>query len=183
MPHLSGQPGPGRSGALLKYKDFTVNDLVSQALPVSAKIGSVAFLLAVTLGVTFGTIAALKQNTLIDYLLMSSAMAGVVIRASCWHRCWCSSSVSISAGSGGAGWGRPVHELLPVFGMMMYYISAISRIMRGSMIETMNSNFIRTARAKGLPCATSSSSTLLPGHASGLLTWDRPSWASSPAPW
>ena len=52
---------------------------MSQALPVSAKIGSVAFLLAVTLGVTFGTIAALKQNTLIDYLLMSSAMAGVVI--------------------------------------------------------------------------------------------------------
>lgn len=66
----------GDLGPSFKYKDFTVNDLVSQALPVSAKIGSVAFLLAVTLGVTFGTIAALKQNTLIDYLLMSSAMAG-----------------------------------------------------------------------------------------------------------
>jgi len=54
----------GDLGPSFKYKDFTVNDLVSQALPVSAKIGSVAFLLAVTLGVTFGTIAALKQNTL-----------------------------------------------------------------------------------------------------------------------
>ena len=64
----------GDLGPSFKYKDFTVNDLVSQALPVSAKIGSAAFVLAVLLGVTFGTIAALKQNTLIDYLLMSSAM-------------------------------------------------------------------------------------------------------------
>ncbi len=52
----------GDLGPSFKYKDFTVNDLVSQALPVSAKIGSVAFLLAVTLGVTFGTIAALKTE-------------------------------------------------------------------------------------------------------------------------
>lgn len=93
----------GDLGPSFKYKDFTVNDLVSQALPVSAKIGSVAFLLAVTLGVTFGTIAALKQNTLIDYLLMSSAMAGVVIpgfvlaprRCSWWGAVfWCTASRS-----------------------------------------------------------------------------------------
>ena len=69
----------GDLGPSFKYKDFSVNDLVSQALPVSAKIGSAAFVLAVLLGVTFGTIAALKQNTFIDYLLMSSAMAGVVV--------------------------------------------------------------------------------------------------------
>lgn len=66
----------GDLGPSFKYKDFTVNDLVSQALPVSAKIGSFAFLFAVTLGVTFGTIAALKQNTVIDYLLMSSPWPG-----------------------------------------------------------------------------------------------------------
>ena len=56
----------GDLGPSFKYKDFSVNDLVSQALPVSAKIGSAAFVFAVLLGVTFGTIAALKQNTLID---------------------------------------------------------------------------------------------------------------------
>ena len=70
----------GDLGPSFKYKDFSVNDLVSQALPVSAKIGSAAFVFAVLLGVTFGTIAALKQNTIIDYLLMSSAMAGVSAR-------------------------------------------------------------------------------------------------------
>ncbi len=143
----------GDLGPSFKYKDFTVNDLVSQALPVSAKIGSVAFLLAVTLGVTFGTIAALKQNTLIDYLLMSSAMAGVVIPGFVLAPLLVL-FFSIYLGwfpAGGWQGGGTQFMVLPVFGMMMYYISAISRIMRGSMIETMNSNFIRTARAKGLP--------------------------------
>ncbi|GAA4495447.1 oligopeptide ABC transporter permease OppB [Pseudaeromonas paramecii] len=145
---LQGDLGPS-----FKYKDFSVNDLVRQALPVSAKIGLAAFCLAVLVGVSFGTLAALRQNTWIDYGLMSSAMFGVVVPsfvlAPILVLIFAISLRWLPAG----GWqhGQLQFMVLPVIGMMMYYVSAIARIMRGSMIETMNSNFIRTAKAKGLP--------------------------------
>ena len=136
-----------------KYKDFTVNDLVSKALSVSATIGSFAFLLAVGLGVTLGIFAALKQNTWVDYSSMALAMLGVVmpgfVLAPVLTLVFAIYLRWLPAG----GWngGQLPYLILPVIGMTMYYISSIARIMRGSMIETMNSNFIRTARAKGLP--------------------------------
>ncbi|GAA3528946.1 oligopeptide ABC transporter permease OppB [Zobellella aerophila] len=145
---LQGDLGPS-----FKYKDFSVNDLVSQALPVSAEIGLYAFLGAVLFGVTLGVVAALRQNSWIDYLTMSTAMVGVVIPsfvlAPILVLVFAISLKWLPAG----GWnqGAPQYLILPVVGMMMHYISAIARITRGSMIETMSSNFIRTARAKGLP--------------------------------
>ncbi len=63
----------GDFGPSFKYKDYTVNELISAALPVSAKVGFYAFVLTVILGVTIGTFAALKQNTWVDYWVMSSA--------------------------------------------------------------------------------------------------------------
>ena len=143
----------GDLGPSFKYKDFTVNDLVSKALPVSASIGSFAFLLAVGLGVTLGIFAALKQNTWVDYSSMALAMLGVVmpgfVLAPVLTLVFAINLRWLPAG----GWngGQLPYLILPVIGMTMYYISSIARIMRGSMIETMNSNFIRTARAKGLP--------------------------------
>ncbi len=143
----------GDLGPSFKYKDFTVNDLVSKALPVSATIGSFAFLLAVGLGVTLGIFAALKQNTWVDYSSMALAMLGVVmpgfVLAPVLTLVFAIYLRWLPAG----GWngGQLPYLILPVIGMTMYYISSIARIMRGSMIETMNSNFIRTARAKGLP--------------------------------
>lgn len=143
----------GDLGPSFKYKDFTVNDLVSKALPVSATIGSFAFLLAVGLGVSLGIFAALKQNTWVDYSSMALAMVGVVmpgfVLAPVLTLVFAINLRWLPAG----GWngGQLPYLVLPVIGMTMYYISSIARIMRGSMIETMNSNFIRTARAKGLP--------------------------------
>ena len=142
----------GDLGPSFKYKDYTVNELVAQAIPVSAKIGIIAFTLAVLFGVTLGTLAALKQNTWIDYFLMSGAMVGVVIPsfvlAPVLVMVFAISLKWLPAG----GWseGAAQYLVLPVIGMMMHYISSIARIMRGSMIEVMSSNFIRTARAKGL---------------------------------
>ncbi|WP_375057815.1 oligopeptide ABC transporter permease OppB [Zobellella sp. DQSA1] len=143
----------GDLGPSFKYKDFSVNDLVAQALPVSAKIGLFAFGCAVLLGVGAGIIAALRQNSWLDYAVMSTAMLGVVIPSFVLapvlilvfaiHLKWLP-----AGGWQGGGW---QFMILPVVGMMMHYIAAIARIMRGSMIETMNANFIRTARAKGLP--------------------------------
>jgi oligopeptide transport system permease protein len=145
---VSGDLGPS-----FKYKDFTVNELVHQSFPVSAKIGGIAFILAVLVGVSFGIMAALRQNTWIDYLLMSTAMFGVVVPsfvlAPVLTLIFAIALHWLPAG----GWqnGQLPYMVLPVIGMMMYYVSAIARIMRGSMIETLNANFIRTAKAKGLP--------------------------------
>lgn len=142
----------GDFGPSFKYKDFTVNELVAGALPVSAKIGVLAFIFALCMGVTVGTIAAMKQNTWLDYSIMSTAMAGVVMPS------FILAPVLIYIFSIQLGWlpaggwkdGSMQYVLLPMFGMSLLYVATFARITRGSMIETLNSNFIRTAKAKGL---------------------------------
>lgn len=147
------QLAQGDFGPSFKYKDYTVNELLAQAFPVSLEIGLYAFAAALTVGVALGVLAALKQNTWLDYLTMGAAMTGVVVPNfvkapllvlvfAIWLK-W------LPAG----GWnsGSVPNMVLPVAALAMAYISSIARITRGSMIEVMNSPFIRTARAKGLP--------------------------------
>ncbi|WCE28743.1 oligopeptide ABC transporter permease OppB [Vibrio sp. SCSIO 43137] len=142
----------GDFGPSFKYKDFTVNELISTALPVSAKIGFAAFIFTVIMGVSVGTIAALRQNTWIDYIIMSTAMLGVVMPS------FVLAPALIYLFSINLGWfpaggwldGSFKYMFLPVIGMSLLYVATFARITRGSMIETLNSNFIRTARAKGL---------------------------------
>ncbi|CAE6894424.1 oligopeptide ABC transporter permease OppB [Vibrio sp. B1FLJ16] len=142
----------GDFGPSFKYLDYSVNELISVALPVSAKVGFVAFIFTLIMGVTVGTIAALKQNTWIDYTIMSTAMIGVVmpsfVLAPALIYLFSLHWNIFPAG----GWhdGGLKYLVLPVIGMSLLYVATFARITRGSMIETLNSNFIRTARAKGL---------------------------------
>ncbi|KAB7685959.1 MULTISPECIES: oligopeptide ABC transporter permease OppB [Plesiomonas] len=148
-----GQLAQGDFGPSFKYKDFSVNDLVSQAFPVSLEIGIYAFILALVLGVTAGVIAALKQNTVLDYTVMGFAMTGVVIPsfviAPLLVLLFSLGLKLLPAG----GWndGSLINMVLPVSALAIAYTASIARITRGSMIEVLHSNFIRTARAKGLP--------------------------------
>ena len=142
----------GDFGPSFKYKDYTVNELVSAALPVSAKIGAVAFIFAVVFGVAIGTVAALRQNTWLDYSVMSTAMIGIVLPSFVLAPVLIYLfSINMKLFPGG-GWldGSFKYMALPVLGMSMMYVATFARITRGSMIETLNSNFIRTARSKGL---------------------------------
>lgn len=142
----------GDFGPSFKYKDYTVNDLIAGAMPVSAKIGSVAFIFTLILGVAIGTIAALRQNTWIDYSIMSTAMLGVVMPSFVLAPALIY-FFSIKLGwlpAGGWNDGSWHYMVLPVLGMSLLFVATFARITRGSMIETLNSNFIRTARAKGL---------------------------------
>ncbi|WP_047049342.1 oligopeptide ABC transporter permease OppB [Vibrio mexicanus] len=142
----------GDFGPSFKYKDFTVNELIAGALPVSAKVGFAAFIFTVIMGVGVGTIAALRQNTWLDYSIMATAMLGVVMPS------FVLAPVLIYLFSINLGWfpaggwhdGSFQYMALPVLGMSLLYVATFARITRGSMIETLNSNFIRTARAKGL---------------------------------
>ncbi len=142
----------GDFGPSFKYLDYSVNELISVALPVSAKVGFIAFIFTVIMGVTVGTIAALKQNTWVDYTIMSTAMLGVVMPSFVLAPALIYLfSLHLNIFPAG-GWqdGSAKFLVLPVIGMSLLYVATFARITRGSMIETMNSNFIRTARAKGL---------------------------------
>ncbi|GHX57024.1 TPA: oligopeptide ABC transporter permease OppB [Vibrio cholerae O1] len=142
----------GDFGPSFKYKDYTVNELIASALPVSVKIGLAAFVFTVIMGVTVGTIAALKQNTWIDYTIMSTAMLGVVMPSFVLAPVLIYIFAIQFSLFPADGWqdGGFEYMALPVLGMSLLYVATFARITRGSMIETLNSNFIRTARAKGL---------------------------------
>lgn len=146
----------GDFGPSFKYKDYSVNELIEQALPVSATIGILAFIFTTIVGIGIGTLAALKQNTWLDYTMMSTAMLGVIMPS------FVLAPVLIYVFSIKLGWlpaggwqsGSWQYILLPMLSMSLLYIASFARITRGSMIETLNSNFIRTAKAKGLPFST-----------------------------
>ncbi|MDA0147883.1 oligopeptide ABC transporter permease OppB [Vibrio sp. LaRot3] len=142
----------GDFGPSFKYLDYSVNELIAGALPVSAKVGAIAFIFTVILGVTVGTIAALRQNTWIDYTVMSTAMLGVVLPSFVLAPAliyFFSLKMKLFP-AGGWNDGSFQYLFLPVIAMSLLYVATFARITRGSMIETLNSNFIRTARAKGL---------------------------------
>ena len=143
----------GDLGPSFKYKDYSVNELLAQAFPVSLKLGLYAFILAVLLGVTFGVIAALKQNSWLDYLLMSFSMTGVVIPSFVTAPILILLFAVSLRWLPGGGWnnGAFINMILPMTALALVYLAGIARIMRSSMIEVMHSQFIRTARAKGLP--------------------------------
>lgn len=151
--HYLQQLLQGDFGPSFKYKDYTINELLAQALPLSVELGIYAFIVAVTLGVTAGIIAALKQNSVFDYTLMTFAMVGVAVpsfvKAPLLVLIFAVTLKWLPAGSWNDG--ALPNIILPVTALSAGYIASIARIMRGSMIETMNSQFIRTARAKGLP--------------------------------
>ncbi len=145
----------GDFGPSMRNKDKSVSELIGEGLPVSATIGGFAMALAFLLGGAFGIIAGLRQNTVTDYSLMGFATLGISVPsyvtgpvAALIFAVW----IPLFA-PGGLEFGRmtPYVLTLPVITLSLYYIAGVSRLMRASMIETMRSNHIRTARAKGVP--------------------------------
>ncbi|SHO42749.1 oligopeptide ABC transporter permease OppB [Desulfopila aestuarii] len=142
----------GDFGPSFKYLDFTVTDLILAGFPVSLRLGLAAILIAVVFGVTAGTIAALKQNSTFDYMVMGLAMTGIAIPNFVMAPLLALVFGVYLSWLPVAGWndGALQNQILPVITLALPQIAYISRLTRGSMVETMHSNFIRTARAKGL---------------------------------
>ncbi len=142
----------GDFGPSLKYKDFTVTELIAGGFPVSLRLGGIAVLLALIAGVAIGTLAALRQNTTTDYAAMGAAMTGIMVPnfvlaplLTLVFGLWLS---WLPVG----GWdGSVQYMILPVFALSLYQVGFIARLTRGSMIEVLRTNYVRTARAKGLP--------------------------------
>jgi oligopeptide transport system permease protein len=139
-------------GPSYQYKDWTVNELIARGFPVSLAIGGTAMLLAFVVGTLIGVIAALRQNTAVDYSIMGVAMMGISIPNFVIAPLLIL-FLAVYAGwlpAGGWEWSFR-HMLMPVITLALPVIAYIARLTRGSMIEVLHSNYIRTARAKGLP--------------------------------
>mgnify|MGYP000864432593 FL=1 len=142
----------GDFGPSFKNKDFTVSELIMLGAPVSLKLGLLAMTLAVIIGGFLGVTAALRQNTPTDYSVMSVAMIGITIPTFVTAP-FLTLILGVYLGwlpVAGYGDGAARNLILPVVVLALPQIAIISRLVRGSMIEVLRSNFIRTARAKGL---------------------------------
>jgi oligopeptide transport system permease protein len=145
----------GDFGPSYRYRDYSVSELIGRAIPVSMKLGVLAMALAVLVGVSFGTLAALRQNSVLDRLTMGLAMTGISIPVFVIAPLfilffavklqWLPASWSGST----SAW----RFLLPVITLALPQIAYIARLTRASMIEVLGSDFIRTARAQGLGTA------------------------------
>ena len=143
---LGGDLGPS-----FYYPGQSVNELIFQGLPITAELGLYALIIAVLIGVSAGIIAALKPNTLQDYIPMSLAMVGIcmpsfllgpvlVLVFGIWL-----DVLPVS------GWNSPESKILPSITLGAMYAAYIARLSRAGMLEVMSQDYLRTARAKGLP--------------------------------
>ncbi|MGB3555329.1 MAG: oligopeptide ABC transporter permease OppB [Jannaschia sp.] len=140
-------------GPSFVYRDQDVNDLIAQGFPVTLTYGAWSFVVAVIVGGALGIAAALRHNSWLDYLavgisigaqvLPNFVLAPILVLVFTLWLGWLP----------GGGWqgGQWQFVILPVIALSTSFMASIARIARASMLEVLSSNFIRTARAKGLP--------------------------------
>ncbi len=144
-----GSLARGDLGPSFKYPNRTVNEIIADKVPVSAELGALSLSLALVLGVGLGTLAAVNRNSWIDYTASTFGMAGIsiptfvvgplLVLALAIHLGWFNAS----------GWYGPADRVLPSLVLGIAYAAPISRLTRGGLLEVLNQDFIRTARAKG----------------------------------
>ena len=146
----------GDLGPSYRYRDHTVSELIGAAFPLSLKLGAMAMALAIIVGAGAGTLAALRQGTYLDRIVMAFSMTGISIPVFVvapvlvlflavklqWLPAGWSSSSGVS------------RMVLPVVTLALPQIAYIARLTRASMIDVLGRDFIRTARAQGLGTLT-----------------------------
>lgn len=159
----------GDLGPSLNFPERTVNEIIRQTLSVSIVLGTCAVAIAIVGGVTIGTLAAVRRDGPLDWISLNVAMIGislpsfvaasvlVVIFAVNWQL-FPSSGWPAQAGWSSLGWSRFVeyvqHITLPAFALSLLPMAYITRLTRVSMIDVLGSDYVRTARAKGLTKTT-----------------------------
>ncbi len=139
----------GDLGPSYKYANRSINEILAETIPVSFELGSIALTFALVLGITLGTLAALRRNTWIDYgatffgttgISIPTFVVGPILVLICAIQFgWFNAS----------GWYEPRDRVLPALVLGLAYAAPITRLTRGGMLEILNQDFIRTARAKG----------------------------------
>ncbi len=139
----------GDFGPSFKYPNRTVNEIIADKLPVSLELGLTSLVVALILGITLGVIAAIKRNTWMDYFSSAIAMTGIciptfvlgplLVLVFAIHLGWFNAS----------GWYTSYDRVLPAATLGLVYSAYVARLTRGGMLEILNQDYIRTARAKG----------------------------------
>ena len=140
----------GDLGLSTKYPQRTVNEIIASGFPVSLTLAAVALLWSLLVGITAGIIGAIRQNTVWDYTAMTAALVGISVPS------FVLGPLLVLVVSlrlhmlPPAGWGDWHHVILPGLTLGTIYAGSIARLMRGGMLDVVRSDFIRTARAKGV---------------------------------
>lgn len=138
-------------GPSFKRIGVTVNELIIAGFPVSAKLGGMASLLIIVMGIPLGIISALKQNSITDYIVTIIATVGVAVPGFVIATLMIyvfSSKLDLLPSHGLDTW---KHYIAPVISLSGFSLAFVARLMRSSMLEVLQQDYIRTARAKGLP--------------------------------
>jgi oligopeptide transport system permease protein len=143
----------GDFGPSYQYRDTTVNEIIREGFPVDCVIGACALAASIFIGLPIGILGAIKRNGSWDHVPMGLAMIGISIPV------FVVAPVLILVfavklhwfPAGGWANGSPSHVLLPAAALAAPYIAYVAKLMRGSMVDVLNSPFILMARAKGLP--------------------------------
>jgi len=144
-----GSLARGDLGPSFKYPNRTVNEILGDKLPVSAELGAESLAVALVLGITLGTLAAVRRNTWVDYLASGFGMTGISIPTFVVGPLLVL-ALAIKAGwFNASGWYTPADRVLPCLVLGLAYAAPISRLTRGGLLEILHQDFIRTARAKG----------------------------------
>ena len=140
-------------GPSFQYKDQTVNEIVAQGFPVTLTYGAWSFAVAVLVGVSLGVAAAVRHNSFLDYLAVGVSVGAQVLPNFVMAPILTLVFTLWLGWLPGGGWqgGQWAYVVMPVIALSTSFMASIARITRSSMLEVLSANFIRTARAKGLP--------------------------------
>jgi oligopeptide transport system permease protein len=145
-----GKVVQGNLGISTQYRNRTVNEIIAQALPVSMVLGSVAYALALTSGITLGAWAAIRHNRPGDRLISLGSLLGISIPSFVLAPMMVMLFAIWLNVLPAYGWGSLDQILLPAVCLSIPFAATIARLTRGSLLEVLKLDFVRTARAKGL---------------------------------
>ncbi|HEV7318648.1 MAG TPA: oligopeptide ABC transporter permease OppB [Ensifer sp.] len=154
--HYISNAVTGDFGPSYVYKDNNVAELIGKGLPYSMELGFYALLVALIGGVTAGTIAALRQNSVLDFAIMSFSTMGVTVPNFVVGPVLTLVFAIMLAWLPAGGWGDGSLRflILPMIALALPQLAVFARLTRGSMIEALHTDHIRTAKAYGLPSRT-----------------------------
>ena len=144
-----GSIARGDFGPSFKYSNRSVNEIIAQKLPVSLELGGWALLVALGLGLPLGVLAASRRNTWLDYVCSAVGMIGICVPTFVLGPLLALFFGIYLQWLNVSGWYGPTDRVLPSLTLGFVYAAYVMRLTRGGMLEVLNQDFIRTARAKG----------------------------------
>jgi oligopeptide transport system permease protein len=144
-----GNLARGDLGPSFKYSNRSVNEIIAEKLPVSLELGAWALLVALGLGLPLGVLAAVKRNSIVDYVCSAVGMIGICVPTFVLGPLLALSFGIYLQWLNVSGWYGPADRILPGVTLGFVYAAYVMRLTRGGMLEVLHQDFIRTARAKG----------------------------------